>query len=175
MKTAAIAAAIERDLLRADDAPSTNIVTCFSCGFSMTYRGSRFCSDRCRDWYDVGNPGCDQDWLRQTRQPVIRPGRYGYFIRCAHCGKEFESKGLRCCSADCERGYRGRKDNLAIMAEVGIEPAAKRRCEVCSAALPKWSKGRLSKKRFCSARCQKAQRRMEMAPDSQNPVLSAET
>jgi predicted nucleic acid-binding Zn ribbon protein len=198
MKQSAIAAVIERDLLRSDDSPLITTVQCFSCGYGMTYRRSRFCSDRCREWFDAGNPSFEDQrqstpWdmrpLRavagprgaigtnpwQTSVGDMRPGNHGFHIRCAGCQKEFESKGLRCCSADCERRYRERQDNLKLMAEAGIEPAIKRKCEACGAALPKWSKGRLSKKRFCSARCQKAQRRTEMAPDGPNPVLSAET
>jgi hypothetical protein len=81
----------------------------------------------------------------------------GYRIRCAHCRKEFESLGLRCCSADCERRYREAQDNRAVMAEVGIEPASKRRCEnpECVAVIPKWRNGRKvsSATRFCSPRC----------------------
>jgi hypothetical protein len=81
----------------------------------------------------------------------------GYRIRCAHCRKEFESLGLRCCSAECERRYREAQDNRAVMAEVGIEPSAKRRCANpgCGVVIPKWRKGRRvsSATRFCSPRC----------------------
>jgi hypothetical protein len=57
--------------------------------------------------------------------PILRRGAAGYYIRCKFCNKEFESKGLRCCSRECERGYRDRQDNLAAMAEAGIEAAPK--------------------------------------------------
>jgi hypothetical protein len=60
-----LAGQIERDLLRSDDAePRDDITRCFMCGHGMMYRGNRFCSDRCRDYYDAGNPGYAQDWLR---------------------------------------------------------------------------------------------------------------
>ena len=39
-------------------------------------------------------------------------------------------------------GVAGRKANLAIMAEAGIEPRAKRQCEVCGVAIPTWRNGR---------------------------------
>jgi hypothetical protein len=197
MKQAAIASAIERDLLRDDDAkPRTNIAECMSCGFTYAAKPNkgRFCSDRCRAWYDAGNAGYRQDWLQPTNiedvplsgwrviagppgtvgtnpwQSIIeasdrkrggRPAgsmlrtRHGYMIQCAGCQKEFESKGLRCCSSDCERRYREREGNLAVMAAAGIQPATKRKCETCGAGIPKWRNGRQVSKatRFCSARC----------------------
>ena len=91
----------------------------------------------------------------------MRPTKAGFMILCANCQKEFESKGLRCCSAECERRYCEKKDNLAVMAKIGIEPSAKRTCASCGAVIPKWSKGRRvsSAKRFCSNSCaQKARR-----------------
>ena len=94
-----------------------------------------------------------------SRQPIsMRKGSKGFYIDCAHCQKEFESLGLRCCSVECERGHREREENLAVMAEVGIEPAAKRRCEAlrCNNTIPKWRNGRQVSKsaRFCSRKCQ---------------------
>ena len=85
----------------------------------------------------------------------MRMGPKGFYIDCANCRKEFESLGLRCCSVDCERGYRERQDNLAVMAEAGIEPAPKRQCLLCGTVIPQWRKGRKvsSKTRFCSSKC----------------------
>jgi hypothetical protein len=134
MKQSEIASAIERDLLRRvdDGKSSADITKCFSCGYGMVYKGRCFCSDRCCDWYNAGNPGYAQDWLRPRkiedtplcdlkvtagspgveigssyyfgeRDPVtMRPTRDGYMILCVHCQVEFESKGLRCCSPRCE-------------------------------------------------------------------------
>jgi hypothetical protein len=187
MKQAAIASVIERDLLRDDDAkPRTDITKCFMCGYGMVYRGKRFCSDRCRDFYDA-NASHEQDWLQppncedvplgELRVIAGPPGveigsryyvgifgrelmlmkrtRHGFTIRCAGCQKEFESKGLRCCSSDCERRYREREGNLAVMAAAGIQPATKRKCETCGTGIPKWRNGRQVSKatRFCSTRC----------------------
>ena len=166
MKQSAIAAVIERDLLRAEGQQSANVVACWSCGFTYCYRArhgdlnGNFCSMRCQDWYDAGNPA-------QHQQPAIiyrwrdgRPmqmGKHGFLINCAQCGREFDSKGLRCCSRDCEQSYRERQDNLAVMAEVGMEPPAKRHCAnpVCGQAIPKWRNGRRvrSDQRFCSPKC----------------------
>jgi len=161
-KQSAIAAVIERDLLRSDNSqPAIDITKCFSCGYSMTYRGSRFCSERCRDWFDDGNPS-----FEDQRSPMVyrwrdgrlmSAGRYGFYIACAGCHKEFESLGLRCCTPDCERAYRERQDNLAIMAEVGDTPKEKRRCAhpECDRPIPKWRNGRQvrSDTRFCSPKC----------------------
>ena len=134
MKQSAIAAVIERDLLREETQPATNIVACWSCGFTFCYRSRRA---------DLNGNFCS------------------------------ESRGLRCCSTDCERTYRERRDNLTVMAEVGIEPSAKRICARagCNARIPQWRNGRQvsSKTRFCSPRCQRSAR------NSQNPISNADT
>ncbi len=107
---------------------------------------------------------------------AMRPGVHGFYIRCAGCGSEFESKGLRRCSRACERRYCERQENLAVMAEAGIEPAAKRKCEneTCGAIIPKWRNGRKvsAATRFCSRTCQQ---RAKRAGYGQSGNLSAET
>ena len=69
--------------------------------------------------------------------------------------KEFDSRGPRCCSAECERGYRERQSNLAVLAEVGAEVKEKRCCERCGTNVPMWRYGRKvsSATRFCSPKC----------------------
>ena len=162
MKQSDIAKVIERDLLRTDTGqPAIDITKCFACGYSMVYRGTRFCSERCRDWFDTGNPSFEDQRspivYRWRDGRVMPAGRYGFHITCAGCQKEFESLGLRCCSPDCERHYREHQDNLATMAEVGIEVAPKKQCAApgCSATIPKWRNGRAvrSDTRFCSPKC----------------------
>jgi hypothetical protein len=167
MKQSDVAAVIERDLLRSNDKPPSQIVACWSCGRTYRYRqgelNGNFCSPRCWDWYDAGNPALHQDWLQPKIIYRWRDGRpmkmgpHGFLINCAHCGKEFDSKGLRCCSTKCERRYRDRQDNLAVMAEVGIEAAPKRRCAnpECAETIPKWRNGRRvrSDQHFCSPKC----------------------
>jgi hypothetical protein len=153
-----------------------NIVPCFSCGYTFVYRGrqgelnGRFCSLRCQDWFDTGNLSYEQQQERERRplaapgHPIIRRGSEGYYIRCKGCNKEFESKGLRYCSKECGTAYRERQQNLATLAEAGIEPETKRQCETCGVTIPKWRNGRrVSKKtRYCSAKCkQKAYRESE--------------
>jgi hypothetical protein len=153
MRESNIAAIIERDLLRADDGKPSDAIECHACGRSMTYKGSRFCTERCRDYYDSGAPGYAQ--RQSTNNCGMRMGPNGFYVRCVHCHQELESKGVRCCSAECERRYVERQANLAVMAEVGIKPSAKRRCERCGCAIPNWRNGRrvAVTTRFCSDRC----------------------
>ena len=79
----------------------------------------------------------------------------GFKIACAGCQKEFESKGLRCCSI-CERALR-RFPRPWNLRGSRIEVAPKRRCEApgCDAIIPKWRNGKRvsSAKRFCSPKC----------------------
>jgi ribosomal protein L24E len=165
-----IAAAIERDLLRSDGQPSIDIAKCFSCGYSMTYRGSRFCSDRCREWFDAGNPSFEEQRSRVVYRwrdgRSMQASRNGFYITCAGCQKEFESLRLRCCSVQCERAYIDRQANLAVMAEVGDVPKAKRRCVACDAVILTWRNGRRVRGdvRFCSSKCARK------GPISQNRV-----
>jgi hypothetical protein len=168
-KSERLAAAILADR----DRPTSqhNIVPCLVCGYTFVYKGrrkelnGRFCSMRCQDWYDVGKaPITDQKVAYRSRfDKLMRMGPKGFYIDCAYCQKEFEGLGLRCCSPECERSYREREDNLAVMGEAGIEPIAKRQCEApgCSATIPKWRNGRqVSKKtRFCSSKCQQRAKR----------------
>ena len=85
----------------------------------------------------------------------MKLGATGFRTPCGFCGKEFESKGLRCCSLNCERAYRERQDNFAIMAEVGDTPKEKRRCAQCGGPIPTWRNGRRVRQdaQFCSPKC----------------------
>jgi hypothetical protein len=108
-----------------------NIISCFSCGYTFLYKGrqgelnGRFCSMRCQNWYDAGNPpiavandtslvgwrviagvevGNDYHasvFARCAPIPMKRTTG-GFKINCAHCATEFESDGLRYCSLKCE-------------------------------------------------------------------------
>lgn len=156
-----------------------NIIPCWSCGHTFVYRGRQgelngnFCSMRCQDWYDAGNPSFERQ--RELTKIVyrwrdgrpMRPGKEGFYIACAHCNKEFESKGLRCCSVECERGLKERADNLAVMAEAGIDAAPKKRCAApdCDAVIPKWKNGRQVSARvtFCSPKCRVRAHRAQTA------------
>jgi hypothetical protein len=129
---------------------------CFVCDRSFSGGDGRFCSTRCRSAYDAGFPA----YASQAVNYGMPMTRDGFAIACAGCSKTFSSKGLRRCSTDCERNYREREQNLATMAEAGIEPSVKRKC-ACGAVIPKWTAtGRAvgTNQRFCSPRCQRKSR-----------------
>ena len=159
--TERLAAAILADHAR--PTAQHNIVPCFVCSHTFVYKGrrgdrnGRCCSMRCQDWCDAGNPVAVTDSINYG----MKRGSKGFYIDCAHCRKEFESLGLRCCTTECERAHREREENLVIMAQAGIEPTAKRKCEGpgCNAIISKWHKGRKvgRNKRFCSPKCQQRQ------------------
>ena len=173
MKTDALVAALKADILRPSTPTPSSSTNCFLCGRSYGYGGprgdasGRFCSDRCREGYDAGRQATeDLDPFKITKWRVIAGGNPGYLpsapmrmgksghIACAGCQREFESKGLRCCSTECERADRERQEKVALMAEVGMEVAAKRLCQHpgCGAAIPKWRNGRRvsERARFCN-------------------------
>jgi hypothetical protein len=138
---------------------------CLSCGRTSIGTAS-FCSPRCRDWFDTGNPPYSKPdlsgWYRTRDGKILPLGQSGFQISCIGCGKTFDSKGLRCCSADCEQHYREREDRRAVMADAGMEPASKRLCAECGQVIPTWRAGRRIRQgaQFCSKTCaQKARRR----------------
>lgn len=171
---------ITRYLLDSNPDDYDHPLPCFMCGRRMLYRGGRFCCERCRDFYDAGNNPGDLQTEIAYRWGDLQPmqlGAAGFLIACAHCRKEFDSKGLRCCSTECERAYCEQQDNLAVLAAVGIEPATKRKCEHCDAPIPTWRNGRRvsGKVKFCSRKCrQQAFRDDKTRPGyhpSRRPVL----
>jgi hypothetical protein len=187
MKTDALAAALRADILRPSTPTPSSSIDCFLCGRSFTYRepkgdeNTRFCSDRCREAYDAGRRAIeDLDPFKITKWRVIAGGNPGYlpstpmrrgkvvwYITCAGCQREFESKGLRCCSTDCERRLRERGENLALMSEVGMElTTTKPTCQECGRNIPVWRNGRRVPQgtKFCSPRCaRRARRKAERA------------
>jgi hypothetical protein len=105
---------------------------------------------------------------------MMRRGPVGWIIECAGCGKEFDSRGLRCCSTDCERRYLKRCENEQLMAAVGMERPVKRKCEApgCGRDIPNWRNGRRVSKatRFCSSRCKQAAYRGKGSVEAQTTV-----
>jgi hypothetical protein len=102
----------------------------------------------------------------------------GFAVQCFGCRKTFSSKGLRCCSATCERNYLDRQETLATMATLGMERLyVRRKCRVCPGEIPRWTG--IGKKRrqvpitrvTCSPKCQK---KLRMASDAQNAILTNE-
>jgi hypothetical protein len=160
MKTDQLAAALLRDRKRTSTLANP-IVECFACGASFSYRGpngddsGRFCLIRCREAYDRGLSAYDPHYAGKSnpRWYNLPIGPNGFYINCLGCGNRFDSIGLRCCSSEYERRYRERQDTAALLAEVGMEAAAKRICEKpgCNSPIPKWRNGRRvsQRARFC--------------------------
>lgn len=158
---------------------ATSITTvCFLCGrpfwphrerFDEDDNG-RFCSAKCRDWYDFdGARPVPPDPAPHTvdRWRVVAGGDPGYLARampmssdgfrvsCRGCGREFVSKGFAYCSPECKTAARERKEAREVMGEGGVEPPVKRKCLECGGDIPNWRKGRrvASNTRFCSKGC----------------------
>jgi hypothetical protein len=153
--------ALERDLL-ADRPAREKEATCFTCGRGYLLKpqddSNRFCSTRCREGFDAGAP---YDPASKTNRYSLPIGPTGFLINCLGCGKRFDSRGLRCCSTDCERRYRQRAESIAAMAEVDMDKPVKRKCQHCDGDIPTWRNGRKVSKaaRFCGPSCQRKAKR----------------
>jgi hypothetical protein len=181
--TAVLAKAIERDLL-AERQGRHDPAKCFACGRPYLPKpqtrddSNRFCSTRCRGHFDAGAPPYDPTSANKTNPRLysLPMGATGFLINCAGCARRFDSKGLRYCSHACERRYRGKVENEALMAEAGIERPTKRKCERegCGRDVPNWRNGRRVSKatRFCGPECAQKARRLQSAS---NPDLKLET
>jgi ribosomal protein L24E len=117
--------------------------------------------------------------LLDRRRPgeVLRRSYDGVLLACRGCGRQFVSKGLRCCSAACEHRLHEQAANAALMAEVGMEVAAKRKCQECGADIPRWTGVGTKRRqvpvstRFCSQKCR---RRAWKRPGAKTVDLDAE-
>jgi hypothetical protein len=169
VKTATLTAAIQRDLLRTET--KTSACECHTCGRPFMPRPSSgddntwaFCSTRCREAYDAGWPAYDPNYKSKTnpRWYSLPIGRHGFLIACAGCHKTFDSKGLRCCSTECERDYCRRLEAEAVMAKVGMDAPVKRKCgyHECNGLIPNWRNGRRVRSNYCSKQCQQKAARM---------------
>jgi hypothetical protein len=181
-----LADAIAADILRErPEAPQSQ--TCFACSRSYSKAApkaddsgpSRFCSVRCRDYFDNGGPPYDPQTARDVLNIPLRdwvviagpPGTVGtrpygnghpmtvsgdgFLIPCRHCKRPFVSRGLRCCCPDHERKYRESIEIKAALAEIGEDVPTRPKCEACGANIPRWRNGRAVPKgtRFCSDNC----------------------
>jgi hypothetical protein len=158
------AAQIEADRQAHIARPKHEAPTCFSCGREYTYRApkgdnsGRFCSTRCREWYDAGNPPYDP--LYADRFYSLPKGPEGFYINCAGCHRRFDSKGLRCCSPECERAVCSHEDGKRYG------------CQFCGRRIPKARRGRA---KFCEDDCATANRRKQryLADDASPPANGA--
>src|SRR6516165_5675024 len=115
-----LAGAIARDILAARPA-RVGALMCFACDRPYSQGDGRFCSERCRAAFDAGLP----PYERAGASYGLTPRGDGFLIDCAGCRRPFASKGLRCCSIECERLHRERQEIAAIVHEVGGELPAK--------------------------------------------------
>jgi hypothetical protein len=110
--------------------------------------------------------GGDPGYLPST---PTRKAKAGFVVACRSCGREFESKGLAYCTADCKRKSADREANETVMAEAGIERSNKRKCECgCGREIPKWRNGKRVPKsaRFYEPKCQwRAAKKRRMSVD----------
>src|SRR5262249_40068916 len=136
MKTSTITRILLRDILREDqqeEQPAGPL--CFGCSQPYSERklvpgsddSSRFCSVHCRQDYDP-DLAANYGGKTQPHWYSMPLGRHGFLIKCAGCGKRFDSMGLRCCSTECERTYRERQEINRLLAQVPFR-AAKRKCK----------------------------------------------
>jgi hypothetical protein len=164
------------------------VIACFSCGRGMTYCGpradgssGRFCTDRCRDYFDAGGPRYEGppgtvELLRQfpVSPAILGQGGRGAVIECPGCRKR-ESLGLRYCSPACRDRAHERARNLVDMGPLDPEDTH-RKCETCGARLPRWRNGvRVSKtKRFCSPQWRQKAWRQGLVPEPGSVTRSGE-
>jgi hypothetical protein len=159
------------------------VLECLACDRSHLGREGNFCSARCRAWIDAGKQpyrptAVKYTALKGAAMPIMGDG---FAIKCAGCRQIFSSKGLRCCSPICEQNLRHQEDRLSTMAEVGIEPSEKRRCEApgCSATIPRWTgvgKARREVRkdaRFCTPKCAENARKAARCQNQENRSIEA--
>jgi hypothetical protein len=79
---------------------------CFICGRSFVDGDGRFCSSNCPVAFDDGFPPYEASVIDYGMKPRGR----GFLIDCAKCRRPFESRGLRCCSNNCERDLRQKQE-----------------------------------------------------------------
>jgi hypothetical protein len=61
-----------RNVVNSPNTEPAGLDECFLCGRGMVYRGSRFCSPRCRKAFDCGFPRHDPHHVRTLMSPPLR-------------------------------------------------------------------------------------------------------
>jgi hypothetical protein len=119
-----LAAEIKRELLAKPKAkPAAQ--ECFSCGRSYGAHGDGgFCSPRCREWFDAGNPPCDRSYVRSVTDMPLKAWKVA-------AGAVIGSSPWQSVIDASERGEQ-QKDL--------IRP--RKLCDRCGARIPPWIKGR---------------------------------
>jgi hypothetical protein len=170
MKTKQLARALLR---QPTPAPDSKAQPCFACGRSFIRGDRRFCGSNCRRAFDAGFPP-----FQGFEAPYDLPlGKNGFRIDCKGCGKNFDSKGLRCCSEDCEREFR-RKQELERELKTAPFRVAKRKCIECGRPIKRWQNGRRvsNAQKFCATPCQqKHARNRRMGSGTPTGILNGES
>jgi len=177
-----LVARITADLLSPDKPRDTNVTPCVTCGRPTLIQGgdpdNTFCRAQCERALEAGlvpryadlpmiNGVYSRSWSvvagtapGYMPQPM-RMSKDGFLIACANCRREFDSRGWRCCSTECERSFKAKERNMAIIGQSDMDPPTKRKCEQCSRDIPNWRDGRRVRQdsQFCSKACAQKNRR----------------
>jgi hypothetical protein len=150
-----LAARLLADRQRSERADTSLYNSCFLCGRGFVYRGpmgddsGRFCCPDHRQQYDDGSRAATYS---RRQHFSMRMGKAGFWIECP-CGKQFESRGWRFCSVQCQREAREYAETMAVRAEVGMDAPVKRKCQKagCTRSIPNWRRGRRTPRnaKFC--------------------------
>jgi hypothetical protein len=139
--TAKLAALIEEDRQKRAARPKHEAPTCFSCGREFTHKGpqgddsGRFCSSRCREWFDAGNPASESPAV--TVERVNRVPLRAWKVTAGPPGLEVGSGYY----ADIlDRGLKRAKRIGKLSNDELIRP--RRLCGRCGNPLPVWVKGK---------------------------------
>jgi hypothetical protein len=61
---------------RERERPKHDIVACWSCGTTYINRGRHFCSTRCQEWFDAGNPTYEAQCETERKLTGTAPGDF---------------------------------------------------------------------------------------------------
>src|SRR5262245_5638590 len=129
-------------------------------GARAKIEGSDFDPFAVTRWHTVagGSPG----YLVKT---PMRRGPVGWFIACAHCGGEFESRGLKYCPTCMELPAEERRSELSV---------SDRPCQApdCVRFIPR---RRRADSKYCCDKCAKAAENARSYPRSAHPKFRGDT
>jgi hypothetical protein len=206
MRTQSLANILLRDALAERPEVHVDLNRCLLCSRTFTAgkgvgANGRFCSRLCIEAFDAGyahrsDGSGPKDWAvvvpaydggGAVKNPVgsrpyaraMTPRGDGFLVECRHCKKQFVSRGLRCCSPECERQVKEDKKTVALLAEVQMESTGyvPRKCEHCDGAIPRYTGvGKARKEtrkdaRFCSKSCAEKARRLPKTAGPLHPPI----
>jgi hypothetical protein len=131
------AAQIEADRQAHIARPKHEAPTCFSCGRGFAYKGpqgdesGRFCSTRCREWYDAGKSAYDPPEVTVARITRVPLREWKVIAGRLKIGSAYYADIL-------DRPKKAKRIGRLSNDEL-IRP--RRLCERCGSPLPVWLKG----------------------------------